>query len=51
MAKAKSTTSEQTGEPSKQRQATVQAILAIGDKRAAEELGGRFNDLSGAEQS
>ncbi len=38
------------GEPSKQRQATVQAILAIGDKRAAEELGGRFNDLSGAER-
>ena len=38
------------GEPSKQRLTTIQTILAIGDERAAEELGGRFKDLSGAER-
>jgi len=38
------------GEPSKQRLVTIQTILAIGDERAAEELGRRFKDLSGAER-
>lgn len=37
-------------EPSKQRVALIETILAIGDERTAAELGGRFGNLNGAER-